>query len=121
MQPGGVSGKGTCFRLVLHGVAHAGLSRPVGWLTDRYLGGIPAEAEELALGRDLGLAKLTGVHFHALHVSTAGSVELIRRAKAEGLTVTAEATPHHLTLTDEACRHYDTRTKVIQAVGMKLD
>ena len=76
------------------------------------LRGQPAEAEELALARDIVLARLTGARFHALHVSTAGSVELIRRAKAEGLPVTAEATPHHLTLTDAALCDYDTNFKV---------
>lgn len=76
------------------------------------LAGVPAEAEELALARDIALARLTGVRFHALHVSTAGSVELIRRAKAAGLPVTAEATPHHLTLTDASLSDYDTNCKV---------
>lgn len=76
------------------------------------LRGIPAEAEEIALARDLKLAKLTGVRFHALHVSTAGSVELIRRAKQEGLRVTAEVTPHHLTLTDSELTSFDTDFKV---------
>ncbi|HLH27457.1 MAG TPA: dihydroorotase [Acidimicrobiales bacterium] len=93
-------------------LSHGGHMHEGVWSSRLGLGGIPAEAEELALGRDLGLAKLTGVHFHALHVSTAGSVELIRRAKAEGLTVTAEATPHHLTLTDAALADYDTNLKV---------
>lgn len=76
------------------------------------LKGIPAEAEEIALARDLALAKLTEVHFHALHVSSAGSVELIRRAKAEGLKVTAEATPHHLCLTDSELVSYDANFKM---------
>ncbi|MGI8426927.1 MAG: dihydroorotase [Actinomycetota bacterium] len=76
------------------------------------LKGIPAEAEEVALGRDLALAKLTGVHFHALHVSTAGSVDLIRRAKALGIKVTAEAAPHHLTLTDSELVSYDPNFKM---------
>lgn len=76
------------------------------------LKGIPAEAEETALARDLSLAKLTGVQFHALHVSTRGSVELIRHAKARGLRVTAEATPHHLVLTDSELVSYDTNFKV---------
>src|SRR3989442_8235415 len=76
------------------------------------LRGQPAEAEELALARDIVLARLTGARFHALHVSTAGSVEIIRRAKAEGLPVTAEATPHHLTLTDASLVDYDTNFKV---------
>lgn len=76
------------------------------------LRGMPSAAEDIALARDLELVRLTGVRFHALHVSTAGSVELIRRAKAEGLPVTAEATPHHLTLTDAALTGYDTNLKV---------
>lgn len=76
------------------------------------LRGIPAEAEEIALARDLKLAKLTGVRFHALHLSTASSVELIRRAKQEGLRVTAEVTPHHLTLTDAELMSFDTDFKV---------
>lgn len=76
------------------------------------LRGIPAEAEEVALARDLALAKLTGVRFHALHVSTAGSVELIRRAKEEGLRVTAEVTPHHLSLTEAELISFDPIFKV---------
>ncbi len=76
------------------------------------LRGQPAEAEELALARDVALVRLTGARFHALHVSTARSVDIIRRAKAEGLPVTAEATPHHLTLSDASLIDYDTNFKV---------
>ncbi|MBI4498807.1 MAG: dihydroorotase [Chloroflexi bacterium] len=65
------------------------------------LRGMPAAAEEVMVARNLILAELTGARLHLAHVSTAGSVDLIRRAKARGLPVTAEATPHHLTLTDE--------------------
>jgi dihydroorotase len=65
------------------------------------LKGIPAAAEEVMVARDLILAKLTGARIHIAHVSTCGSVELIRRAKEEGIPVTAEVTPHHLTLTEE--------------------
>lgn len=65
------------------------------------LKGWPAAAEEVMLARDLALIRLTGGRYHAAHISTAGSVELIRRAKAEGLRVSAEVTPHHLLLTDE--------------------
>ncbi len=65
------------------------------------LKGWPAAAEEIMLARDLALVRLTGARYHAAHISTAGSVELIRRAKAEGLPVSAEVTPHHLLLTDE--------------------
>jgi len=64
------------------------------------LPGAPAAAEETAIARDLALAKLTGGRLHLAHVSTAGAVGLVRRAKAEGLSVTAEVTPHHLALTD---------------------
>ena len=76
------------------------------------LRGIPAEAEELMAARDIALAKLTGCRLHLLHISTAGTVELVRRAKAEGVNVTAEATPHHFTLTDAALQHYDPMAKV---------
>jgi dihydroorotase len=76
------------------------------------LKGIPAEAEEVMVARDLLLAKLTGAHLHICHISTAGSVEMIRRAKEEGVRVTCEVTPHHLTLTDEVVGTYDGDTKV---------
>jgi dihydroorotase len=65
------------------------------------LAGMPAAAEESAIARDLSLAKLSGGRLHLSHVSTAGSVELVRRAKAGGLAITCEVTPHHLALTDE--------------------
>jgi dihydroorotase len=65
------------------------------------LKGWPAAAEEIMLARDLALVRITGGRYHAAHVSTAGSVELIRRAKAEGLPVSAEVTPHHLLLSDD--------------------
>ncbi len=65
------------------------------------LRGIPAAAEESIVARDVALSRLTGGHVHFQHVSTAGSVELIRAAKAEGLPVTAEVTPHHLLLTED--------------------
>jgi dihydroorotase len=64
------------------------------------LRGWPAVGEEVMLARDLALVRLTGARYHAAHLSTAGSVELIRAAKAEGLPVTAEVTPHHLLLTE---------------------
>jgi dihydroorotase len=102
-------------------LSHGGHMHEGAWSSRLGLAGMPAEAEELALGRDLGLARLTGVHFHALHVSTAGSVELIRRAKAEGLRVTAEATPHHLTLTDAALGEYDTNLKVNPPLRTEAD
>ena len=76
------------------------------------LRGIPAEAEELMAGRDIALAGLTGCRLHLLHVSTAGAVELVRAAKQQGVRITAEATPHHFTLTDAAVTEYDPMTKV---------
>lgn len=76
------------------------------------LPGIPAVAEELMLQRDLRLARETGARYHAAHISTAGSVKLLRRARHDGVPVTAEVTPHHLLLTDEACAGYDTNYKM---------
>ena len=76
------------------------------------LPGWPALAEELMVHRDIELARLTGARIHLLHLSTAGSVELVRAAKADGLPVTAEVAPHHLGLTDEALRGYDPVFKV---------
>ncbi len=76
------------------------------------LPGSPAEAEEITLARDIAIAHLTGGHLHAQHLSTAGSVDLVRRAKEQGIRVTAEVTPQHLTLTEEAVRGYDPVFKV---------
>jgi len=76
------------------------------------LKGIPAPAEEVMVARDILLAAETGCRVHIAHVSTAGAVRLVREAKAWGVRVTAEATPHHFTLTDEAVMGYDTSTKV---------
>ncbi len=90
------------------------------------LRGIPAAAEEIMVARDIALAKLTGGRLHLCHISTRGSVAMVRQAKADGLNVTAEATPHHLTMTEEwvtgnsngagkeglGLRAYDTNTRV---------
>jgi dihydroorotase len=76
------------------------------------LRGIPAAAEELMAERDIALARLTGCRLHLLHVSTEGTVAAVRRAKVDGVAVTAEATPHHFTLTDEALRDFDPVAKV---------
>ena len=76
------------------------------------LPGWPALAEELMVHRDIELVRLTGAPVHLLHLSTAGSVELVRRAKADGLPVTAEATPHHISLTDELLAGYSAIYKV---------
>ncbi|GBD37903.1 Dihydroorotase [bacterium HR37] len=76
------------------------------------LRGIPNASEEVMVARDITLAELTGAHLHIAHVSTRGSVRLIRDAKERGIRVTAEATPHHFTLTDKAVLDYDTNAKV---------
>jgi dihydroorotase len=76
------------------------------------LPGWPSIAEELMLHRDIELVRLTGVGMHFLHLSTAKSVELVRAAKADGLAITAEATPHHFSLTDERLETYDALYKV---------
>ena len=89
------------------GVMHEGA-----WSSKLGLPGQPSEAEELMVARDIALCRRTGAPVHFLHMSTAGSVELIRRAKADGLPVTAEAAPHHFTLTDACLASYDTVFKV---------
>lgn len=76
------------------------------------LRGIPSEAEELMAARDIALARMTGCRLHLLHISTATTVDLVRNAKADGLTITAEATPHHFSLTDAALESYDPNAKV---------
>ncbi len=74
-----------------------------GWISNRLgVKGIPASAEEIMASRDIALAELTGGRLHLAHVSAAGTVDLVRGAKAKGLPVTCEVTPHHLTLSDEA-------------------
>lgn len=85
------------------------------------LPGSPAEAETVMVARDLELARLTGAHLHIAHVSAARSVELIREAKAAGVRVTAEVTPHHLALTDAATRSYDTNTKMAPPLRSSRD
>lgn len=76
------------------------------------LPGNPAIAEDVLVARDLMLAEFTKAHLHVAHVSTRGAVELIRRARDRGVHVTAEVSPHHLALTDEAVSSYDTNAKV---------
>jgi dihydroorotase len=89
------------------GVMHEGLVS-----TRLGLQGIPAAAEEIMVARDVLLAGHTGGHIHLCHMSTRGSVELIRRAKDRHLRVTAEACPHHFALTHEACEGYNTNAKM---------
>jgi dihydroorotase len=76
------------------------------------LRGIPKQAEEVMVSRDIMLAELTGGYLHIAHVSTAGSVELVRQAKKKGIKVTAETCPHYFTLTDNVVKVYNTNTKV---------
>jgi dihydroorotase len=82
------------------------------WSSRLGIPGAPAEAEELMVARDIALSRLTGAPVHFLHMSTRGSIELIRQAKARGLRVTAEAAPHHFTLTHAAIESYDPTFKV---------
>lgn len=85
------------------------------------LRGIPRTAEDMVVARDILLAELTGARLHFAHISTRGAVELIRHAKARGVAITAEASPHHLTLTDESVATYDTNTKVSPPLREKAD
>ena len=85
------------------------------------LKGMPSAAEEAMVARDIALLERTGGRLHIAHVSTAGSVELIRHAKARGLAVTAEATPHHFTLTEEAVGDYDTNAKMAPPLRLSTD
>jgi dihydroorotase len=99
------------------GSMHAGLvSTALG------LSGVPAEAEQLMIARDILLDRTIQCRYHVQHISTAGSVELIRRAKRDGMTwVTAEVAPHHLLLTDEHCRGYDTNYKMNPPLRTQAD
>jgi dihydroorotase len=89
--------------------------------TELGLHGQPAAAEDVMVARDIVLAELTGGHVHIAHVSTAGAVRMIREAKARGVRVTCEATPHHLLLTDEAVRSWDPNTKMAPPLRGKRD
>jgi dihydroorotase len=80
--------------------------------TELGLPGIPSAAEDVMVARNVSLAELTGARLHLAHISTAGSVRMVREAKARGLTVTAEACPHHFTLTEELTRGYNTHAKM---------
>jgi dihydroorotase len=89
--------------------------------TELGLTGQPAAAEDAMVARDIVLAELTGAHVHIAHISTAGAVRLVREAKARGVRVTAEVTPHHLLLTDEAVRGYDPNFKMQPPLRTKRD
>jgi dihydroorotase len=83
--------------------------------------GIPNAAEDVMVARDIILAELTGGHLHVAHVSTARSLELIREARARGLRVTTEVTPHHFTLTDASVRGYDPAYKMAPPLRSEAD
>jgi dihydroorotase len=85
------------------------------------LRGYPAVAEEIMVFREIALAELTGVRVHIMHVSTAGSVDLIRRGKARGVRVTGEACPHHFTLTDACLRTFDSNYKMSPPLRTEAD
>jgi dihydroorotase len=89
--------------------------------TELGMPGVPAAAEDVMVARDILLAELTGAHLHIAHVSTAGAVRLVREAKARGAHVTAEVTPHHLLLTDEAVRSFDANTKMNPPLRSRRD
>jgi dihydroorotase len=93
--------------LTQDGVMHEGLVSLILGLQ-----GMPAVAEDVMVSRDIGLAEATGGRIHVMHVSSAGSVDLIRRAKARGAPVTSEVCPHHFTLTDECLRTFDSNYKM---------
>jgi dihydroorotase len=93
-------------------LAAGGAMHEGAWSSRLGIPGQPAEAEELMVMRDIALARLTGGRIHFQHLSTRRSVELVASAKAQGLRVTCEATPHHFTLTDERCASYDPVFKV---------
>ena len=85
------------------------------------LAGIPSLAEEIMISRDIAIAEYTGTAVHICHVSSAGSVDIIRKAKAKGVKVTAETAPHYLFLTDESLRDFDTNKKVNPPIGGRAD
>jgi len=98
------------------GVMHEGRMSMILGLT-----GTPAASEEVMVARDLILSETTGGRLHVAHVSSAGSVDLIRRARARGVPVTAEATAHHIALTDEAVRSFDPVFKMSPPLRGRVD
>jgi dihydroorotase len=89
--------------------------------TELGIAGAAAAAEDIMVARDILLAELTGAHVHIAHLSTAGAVRLVRDAKARGVRVTAEVTPHHLLLTEDAVRSFDANTKMNPPLRSKRD
>jgi dihydroorotase len=93
-------------------LAQGGHMHEGAWSSRLGIPGVPAEAEELMVMRDIALCRLTGARVHFLHLSTGGSIAMVRAAKAQGLPVTAEAAPHHFTLTDAEVQSFDPVFKV---------
>src|SRR5207248_945198 len=104
-----------------HTLSRAGCMHEGVVSTELGLPGIPAAAEDVMVARDIVLAELTGAHVHIAHLSTAGAVRLVRDAKARGVRVTAEVTPHHLLLTEAAVRTLDANTKMNPPLRGKRD
>ena len=89
--------------------------------TELGLKGMPTEAEDIMVHRDICLLPKTGGRLHVAHISSGGSVDLVRQAKAKGLPVTCEVAPHHFTLTHDACRGYDTNAKMSPPLRTQSD
>ncbi len=102
--------------LVQGGVMNEGLVA-----TELGMPGIPRVAEEIMIGRDVQLTEYTRSRYHVAHMSTAGSVGLVRDAKKKGVRITCEVTPHHFTLTDDAVRSFDTNTKMNPPLRTQID
>ena len=105
-----------CKHLSDGGVAHEGVVA-----TELGLQGIPSAAEDVMVARNIELAEQTGGRLHVAHVSTAGSVRMVREAKSRGLRVTAEVCPHHFILTEEAIREYNTNAKMNPPLRTRKD
>ena len=103
-------------QLLAGGVMHEGY-----WSVLLGMKGMPAEAEELMISRDALLAGKTGCRIHIQHVSTAGSVDIIRHAQAKGVKITGEATPHHISLTDVEIKKFDTNYKMNPPLRSEAD
>ncbi|TLY36630.1 MAG: dihydroorotase [Nitrospirae bacterium] len=105
-----------CLHLSEGGVAHEGLVA-----TELGLHGMPSAAEDVMVARNLELAELTGSKLHLAHLSTAGSTRMVREAKTRGVSVTAEACPHHFMLTEEAVREFNTNAKMNPPLRARRD
>jgi dihydroorotase len=104
-----------------HHLSHGGAMNEGATSTRAGIPAQPPEAEEVIVARDLILVEMTGARYHVAHASTAKTVAMVREAKARGLPVTCEVTPHHLALTDEACATYDTSTKMYPPLRTRAD